>query len=88
MLNIRKFFSAAFAAGALMLAGCSAQPADPMSAAPAGDGAVKVKSVYSVEETVARLKQDIVAKGIMFFDQIDQSQLASTPISNFVPQRC
>ena len=85
MLNIRRFFSAVLAAGALILAGCSMQPVDQMSAAPAGDGVVKVKSVYSMEETVARLKQDIAAKGIMFFDQIDQSQLASNADSQLRP---
>lgn len=43
----------------------------------AEDGIVKVKSVYSVSETIARLKQDIAAKGIMFFSEIDQSKLAA-----------
>jgi uncharacterized protein (DUF302 family) len=41
------------------------------------DGLVKVKSAYGVDETVARLKSDIAAKGIMFFPAIDQSQLAA-----------
>ncbi|HKS65358.1 MAG TPA: DUF302 domain-containing protein [Xanthobacteraceae bacterium] len=43
----------------------------------AEDGIVKVKSAYSVSETIARLKQDIAAKGIMFFSEIDQSKLAA-----------
>lgn len=43
----------------------------------AEDGIVKVKSAYSVRETIARLKQDIAAKGIMFFSEIDQSKLAA-----------
>jgi uncharacterized protein (DUF302 family) len=43
----------------------------------AEDGIVKVKSAYSVGETIARLKQDIAAKGIMFFSEIDQSKLAA-----------
>jgi uncharacterized protein (DUF302 family) len=30
-----------------------------------------------MEETIARLKQDIAAKGIMFFDQIDETALAA-----------
>src|ERR1043165_1273760 len=38
----------------------------------AEDGIVKVKSAYSVNETIDRLKQDIAAKGIMFFSEIDQ----------------
>jgi uncharacterized protein (DUF302 family) len=36
-----------------------------------------VKSAYSTDETIARLKQDIAAKGIRFFDEIDQAQLAA-----------
>ena len=43
----------------------------------AEDGIVKVKSAYSVSETIARLKQDIAAKGIMFFSEINQSKLAA-----------
>jgi uncharacterized protein (DUF302 family) len=40
-------------------------------------GIVKIKSAYSRAETIARVKQDIAAKGIRFFDEIDQSQLAA-----------
>ena len=49
------------------------------SAAPskAEDGIVKVKSAYSVQETISRLKEDIAAKGIRFFSEIDQSRLAA-----------
>jgi uncharacterized protein (DUF302 family) len=43
----------------------------------AEDGIIKVKSAYSVGETIERLKQDIAAKGIMFFSEIDQSKLAA-----------
>ena len=48
-----------------------------MTMATAGDGVVRVKSAYAMDETITRLKQDIAAKGIKFFDQIDQSQLAA-----------
>jgi uncharacterized protein (DUF302 family) len=41
------------------------------------DGIIRVKSAYGVDETVSRLKTDISAKGIKFFDQIDQSQLGA-----------
>lgn len=41
------------------------------------DGLVKVRSAYAMDETIARLKADIAAKGIMFFSTIDQSQLAA-----------
>ena len=52
--------------------------AGPVGAQSVGaDGLVKVKSAYGVDETVARLKSDIAAKGIMFFSAIDQSQLAA-----------
>ena len=42
----------------------------------AADGVVRVKSAYNVDETIARLKADIATKGIRFFAEIDQSQLA------------
>jgi len=42
------------------------------------DGIVRVKSAFATDETIARLKQDIAAKGIMFFTEIDQAQLAAT----------
>ena len=41
------------------------------------DGIVTVKSAYSLAETTERLKKDIAAKGIKFFDQIDQAKLAA-----------
>src|SRR5262245_41837933 len=41
------------------------------------DGIVKVKSAYPVAETVARIKKDVADKGIRFFMEIDQSQLAA-----------
>ena len=41
------------------------------------DGIIRVKSAYSMAETIARLKQDIADKGIRFFDEIDQSKLAA-----------
>jgi len=41
------------------------------------DGLVRVRSVYSLEETVQRIRADIDTKGIMFFQAIDQSALAA-----------
>lgn len=41
------------------------------------NGLVRVKSAYPVDETIDRIKQDVAAKGIMFFFAIDQSRLAS-----------
>lgn len=44
---------------------------------PADNGIVRVQSAYSTDETIARLKQDIADKGIMFFNEIDQARLAA-----------
>jgi uncharacterized protein (DUF302 family) len=41
------------------------------------DGIVRVKSSYNFQETIARLKKDIAAKGIRFFSEIDQTGLAA-----------
>jgi uncharacterized protein (DUF302 family) len=45
---------------------------------PGPDGIVRVKSAYPVDETIARLKADIAAKGIRFFAEIDQHALAKS----------
>ncbi|MBW8735501.1 MAG: DUF302 domain-containing protein [Asticcacaulis sp.] len=45
--------------------------------APAADsGVMRIESAYGVDETVARIKADVAAKGIKFFSEIDQSALA------------
>ena len=41
------------------------------------DGVVRVKSAYPMAETIARLKGDVAAKGIMFFSEVDQFALAA-----------
>ena len=41
------------------------------------DGVIKVKSAYSMDETIARIKDDIAKKGIMFFSAVDQQSLAA-----------
>jgi uncharacterized protein (DUF302 family) len=77
-MPLGKFASAAFAGAALILSACASQPeSQPMTTAAVADGIVRVKSAYTMEETIARLKQDIAAKGIMFFDQIDEAELAA-----------
>ena len=68
---IRLICSALLMAGALALA-----PIGPAQAA-GGDGIVKFKSAYSMPDTIERMKKDIAAKGIKFFDEIDQSKLAA-----------
>jgi len=40
-------------------------------------GIIKVKSAYSVSETIARLKKDVADKGITFFIEVDQAKLAA-----------
>lgn len=49
---------------------------EPAPAVPAS-GIVRVKSAYSVAETVARIRQDVAAKSILFFSEVDQQQLAA-----------
>lgn len=67
---IKQISQSAFA---LLIAAGTAAPA----VAQTDDGIVRVKSAYSTDETIARLKQDIAAKGIRFFDEIDQAKLAA-----------
>jgi uncharacterized protein (DUF302 family) len=59
---------------------CAASPAPLLAgnslAVVAEDGVVTTKSAYPMDETIARLKQDIAAKGSKFFDAIDQAALA------------
>jgi uncharacterized protein (DUF302 family) len=67
-------FAALFAAAAIA-SFLAASPA-AVTRADEHDGVVRVKSAYPLDETVARLKKDIADKGIMFFSEINQSQLA------------
>ncbi|HEU0204597.1 MAG TPA: DUF302 domain-containing protein [Burkholderiaceae bacterium] len=61
--------TAALLSFAVLTAASAAQPGD--------DGVVRVRSAYSVEESVNRIKADIAAKGILFFSAIDQAKLAA-----------
>ena len=47
-----------------------------IATAPA-DGVIKQKSDYTFDETVSRLRTDISAKGIRFFNAIDHMQLGA-----------
>ena len=49
--------------------------AEPVVAA---DGVVRLRSANGFDETVARLKADVQAKGIRLFDAIDQSALGAS----------
>jgi uncharacterized protein (DUF302 family) len=69
--------SAALAAGLLsihLLARPIAHGADDKGG---GNGIVRVGSAHAFRETVERLKQDVAAKGIMMFSEIDQTKLAA-----------
>jgi uncharacterized protein (DUF302 family) len=65
-----QFCSGALFAGALTVA-------SSVVAGATDDGVIRVKSSYSIAETIERLKQDIAGKGIKFFTEIDQSKLAA-----------
>jgi uncharacterized protein (DUF302 family) len=54
-----------------------ANSAVPVAAAPAG-GVIKQRSDYGFDETIVRIKADIAAKGIRFFDEIDQTKLGES----------
>ena len=70
-IRLQKLFcSLAIGLAALMTSSAQAQ-------AVGADGLIKVRSAYSVEETIARIRQDIAAKGIVFFQAVDQAQLAA-----------
>src|SRR5262249_62405940 len=49
----------------------------PEALSKSNDGVVLAKSSYGFQETVERLKKDIAPKGIRFFSEIDQSNLAA-----------
>ena len=68
--RIVKVCSSALAAVFLTVSG-------PAVATAGDNGVIKFKSVYHIEETITRLKQDIEGKGIKFFSEIDQSKLAA-----------
>jgi len=63
--------------GAALAACLLASAAAQAQTTPGPDGLVKVRSAYPVAETIARIRQDIAAKGILFFQEIDQQQLAA-----------
>ena len=61
-----------------------AAPAPPP---PADSGVIRIASTHSVDETVARVKADVAAKGVHFFSEIDQSELgkaANVPVRHSV----
>jgi uncharacterized protein (DUF302 family) len=55
----------------------AAVPAGGVGQVESADGLVRVKSAYPLDETIARLEQDIADKKLMFFGLINQSKLAA-----------
>jgi len=78
MTRIARQSLMAIAAGVslALCAGASAAVADPAAPAQIAQGVVRVPSAYGFDDTVARIKADIAGKGIQFFTEIDQAQLA------------
>ena len=73
-MNIRKLLRTAIVAVSIASGAALAQPG-PLPVA--ADGVIRVKSAYSMDETIARIKDDIAKKGIMFFSTVDQQALAA-----------
>jgi uncharacterized protein (DUF302 family) len=78
-MSIRIAAVCAAALVAVGLAGCAAQPETTLAAHPAASpyGIVAVKSAHAFPETLALLKADVAAKGLVFFDEVDQQKLAA-----------
>jgi uncharacterized protein (DUF302 family) len=60
-----------------LAAGAACGLAAPPALAQGADGLIKVKSAYPIDETIARIRADIAAKGILFFQAVDQQKLAA-----------
>jgi len=78
---MRAMIIGALAALAILAAASAAAPAG------GGDGLVRVHSAYAMDETITRVKQDVSAKGIPFFAEIDQSGLAGKAGITLRPSR-
>ncbi len=74
---ITQVCAAALLAFSLMASQASPGAAEGVRSPVSASGVIAARSAYGMEETVARLKKDIAAKGITFFQEIDQAALAS-----------
>jgi len=74
--TIRRPALAACLAALLAFSGVNLATAETLSPPLQTDGVIRVRSAYAFDETVTRIKADIAAKGIRFFDEIDQARLA------------
>ncbi|WP_422001686.1 DUF302 domain-containing protein [Reyranella sp.] len=71
------FCAAALAALSLVATSARFVQAEGAPPAASASGVITNQSAYGLDETVARLKKDIAAQGITFFQEIDQSALAA-----------
>ena len=69
--------AAALLAFSLMAGSTQMAQAEGVKPAVSASGVIAARSAYGMEETVARLKKDVAAKGITFFQEIDQAALAA-----------
>lgn len=78
-IAMTKSFFALLATSLMIIPAAQAAAPATVAAAPTAPakGVLRIKSVYGLDETIARLKADIAAKGIKFFAEIDQSQLGA-----------
>jgi uncharacterized protein (DUF302 family) len=84
-LHLRRLGAATVVGITLCLSSPGIAHAEDNRQSTADSGIIKVRSAYSRAETIARLKQDVAAKGIRFFSEIDQSQLAADAGINVRP---
>ena len=75
--RITQICSAAALAFTLVVSHTPHASAEGLKPAVAASGVIATRSAYDVGETIARLKKDIAAKGIVFFEEIDQAALAA-----------
>ena len=61
-MDIRKLAGAALVAASFAASGAAL--------AQASEGVIKVKSAHAMDETIARIKDDIAKKGIVFFSDV------------------
>jgi len=69
--------SAALLALSLTVSSSAPGVAENLKPSASASGVIAARSAYGMDETVERLKKDIAAKGITFFQEIDQTALAA-----------
>ncbi|MBX4886418.1 DUF302 domain-containing protein [Rhizobium bangladeshense] len=72
---------------ALSLAGIILPAPATVAQAGARDGVIVLKSRYSVDETVSKIKGNVAEKGITLFDDIDQAALGAAAGNKVRPSR-